>query len=312
MLYQCRGNIYLSNKRYFCCDFECGQTEAGDIIVRTFNFDLAIWPFINDFDNAVYVSGYTSKGRYVRVNIDLSASKEMSLGATVSAAFEFYGRELLVGNMLAEPLTELKFYLVNFEFLQPLKWHLGGYEVSVKKVEGWQEAEKEMKVTERPKVTAEVTVTSSSQYISNEYEVERILHDLCSLLSLAKGCQIQWLYWDAFTLDRVLVKSYHWNGITTPHSGMQIILEIPRKDISDFVQQTFDHYREVNTQGVWQFDGAIGHYADTLSRNSLLEIRATNLVVLVDYLTQRFADHGNTTNFITPASFDEKNRDYAS
>lgn len=306
--YQCHGNVYLSNRRYFDCDFECGQTEDGDIIVRLLKFDLAFLPFIFNDDSVEFVSGHTSEGHYVRANITISGPAELSWDSNggFSGNVEFYARALIFGNALTAPLTALTFHLVNFEFVCPLKWHLGGHDITVNQVERYEEAAKEMTATKRPKITAKLTITSPSHRIANEYEVERIMHDVCALLSLAKGCQIQWLYWDAYSLDDVLIKSYHWNGITTPYNNLHIILEKPPKDISDFVQQTFEHYRDVNGSGIWKFEEAIAHYADTLSRNSLLELQAINLVVLVDYLTQHYASSENMMHFIKASSFDAK------
>lgn len=89
------------------------------------------------------------------------------------------------------------------------------------------------------------------------------------------------------------MKSYHWNGKISPFSSWNIILGGQYDDIGDFVRQTFEPYRAVKDTGLWEFDQAINHYADTVSRASFLELRGINLVVLVDYLTKRYAKHHN-------------------
>jgi hypothetical protein len=306
--YKCRGSIYLSDRQHFDCDFECGQTEEGDIIVLLGFCELdSMFRFWGGLDSALFVSGYTHDGQHVRANIAVSGSIKISSDLNgISNEFEFHARDLTVDEIKPTPITALKFYIVNFKFIKPLKWHLGGYNVAVEKVSGYAQAEEEMRATKRPKMTTELTITSPDDWIANEYEVQRIVRDLCDLLSLAKGCQVQWLYWDAFTSDDVRIKSYHWDGVTTPYATWDIILEKPREDIADFIQQTFQRYREVNAAGIWKFDEAISHYADTVSRNSLLELRANNLVVLVDYLTQSYAASEKTTYFVQPARFEDK------
>lgn len=301
--YKATGSVYLRNRRHFECDFECEQTEEGDIIVRF--FDPALIPFINELESFAYVSGTTLAGQHIKAEIMAPGPAEISTDSKgLSGFFTFYASDLTVGNVLTMPLRALKFHLVNFEFVIPLEWHFGGYDIAMSKVDRYQDAENEMNATRRPKITTELTITSPNGRIANEYEVERIAHDLCALLSLAQGCKIQWLYWDAYASDDLRVKSYHWNGKISPYSSLRIILKKPPTDINDFIQQTFEPYREANSGGVWKFDDAIDHYADTVSKTGLLELRATNLAVLVDYLTQHYADSENMTHFIEPTSFD--------
>lgn len=315
--YECRGSIFVGKRRRFDCAFVCGQTEQGDIIVHLQSVDPAFDEvIIDDLASVVYVSGHTHDGQYVKADI------------AVAGFPDSYARTLTFDNVLAEPQTRLKFYklksyIVNFDFFRQFKWNLGGYDISVTQVTSYNEAEKELRTTKKPRVTAELTITSPNLRIVNEYKAEHILHDLCALLSLAKGCQIQWLYWDAYTSDEVLAKSYHWTGVTTPYSTRHLILELPSNlDIDCFVQQTFERYRKVNDRGRWKFDQAIGHYVeneriwkfdqairhyvDTVSSNNLWELKAISLVVLVDYFTQRYAEFAKTTNFVDPISFDDK------
>jgi hypothetical protein len=299
--YQCRGSIFVGKRQRVDCEFECGQSEEGDIIVRLQSVDPAFYHIIiGGLESVVYVSGYTPDGQYMKADI------------AVAGLPESYAQVLTRINMLAEPQARLKFYkltfyIVNFEFFRPFKWHLAGYDITVKQVADYNKVKEEMRATKKPKVTAELTVTSPDHRIVNEYEAEHIAHDLCALLSLAKGCQIQWLYWDAFSSDDVLVKSYHWHGVTTPYITSRIILEHPpNMDLDGFVRQTFERYREVNAGGIWKFDQAIGHYVETVSSDSLLELKAISLVVLVDYFTQRYADFAKTTFFVDGTSFNDK------
>lgn len=290
--YQGQGSVYLRSRRHFECDFECGKTEGGDIIVGLRTSDPSVLPLINDLESFVFVSGTTLTKQHIKAEIMAPGPAHLVSDSNGFSCFlTFYAADLTVGNVLTTPLQALKFYLVSFEFVRPLKLHFRGYDIVVSKVDGYQDAENEMEATKRPKMTAEMTITSPNGRIDNEYEVERIAHDLCALFSLAKGCKIEWLYWDSYAADGLLVKSYLWNGKISPYSNWRIILEKPSQDINDYVQQTFEPYRAVNEKGIWKFDQAIDHYTDTVSRASFLELRAINLVVLVDYLTKRYAKH---------------------
>jgi hypothetical protein len=165
------------------------------MIVRLYTSDPALFPLVIDLESVAYVSGTTLAGQHFKAEIAAPGPAEfLSDSKGFSGFFTFYAKDLTVGNVLTTPVRALKFYLVNFEFMFPLKLHFGSYDIMMSQVDGYQDAEKEMKATKRPKITAELTITSSSGRIANEYEVERIAHDLCALLSLAKGCKIQWLY----------------------------------------------------------------------------------------------------------------------
>ena len=289
----------MRSRRSFDSGFVCGQTEDGRLIVDV-ESDLALTEvFFDDLESVVDVAGCTHDEQFVR--------------AKISVAGLPYAQTLTRSNMRAEfqarlKFYKLKFYIVNFEFFHPFQWHFDGYDISLTKVAGYAEAEEEMRATKKPKLTAELTITSADHRIVNEYEAQHIAHDLCALLSLAKGCQIQWLYWDAFTSADVLVKSCHYHGVTTPYSTERLIIDHPpNTDLHGFVQQTFERYREVNAEGIWKFHQAIGHYVDVVSSESLLELKAIGLVVLVDYFTQRYADFVKTVFFVDPASFDDKN-----
>jgi hypothetical protein len=290
--YEGKGNLHLSDGRKLDCDFECGQNEAGDIIVyssiNSTNSDLIMEVWFDGLEIS-HMSGHTVSGQRIQANLTQCISS--SLGSKNSPAFlVFNAKDLTVGE-LAAPLNALNAHLVNFKFILPLSCHFRGYDVIIKKTEGYAEKELEMDATNRPKMTAELTVTSPNNHIVNITEVTDILHDTCLLLSLASGCRIQWLYWDAYSADDGQTISYHWNGWSSPFSNWTIILKNPPEDIREFLRHTFDPYQDVKKEGIWQFDGAISHFVDAVSSENMLELKATNLVVLTDYLTKRFAKH---------------------
>jgi hypothetical protein len=306
-LYEGKGSIHLSDGSTLDCDFECGQNEEGDIIVysriNSSNYDPIMELWFGGLEVS-HVSGHTVSGQRIQANITLCTSS--SPASKNSPAFLLcYAKDLAVGELIVPP-TELRFYLVNFMFTKPLSWRFRGYNVTIKKVDGYDEIEQEMKATNRPKRTAELMLTSPGNQIVNISEVESILHDICLLLSLAKGCRIQWLYWDAYSADNVQVKSYHWTGWSSPSSNWFIIFKKPSQDINEYLLQVFEPYQDVKKEGIWDLSGGINHFIDTVSSENMLELRAINLVVLTDYLTQRFAKHKKMNFFIEPASFADK------
>jgi len=308
--YEGKGSIHLSDGSKIDCDFECGQNEEGDIIVGLntdpSNFPV-VWSVLDDSKVISHVSGNTSTGQFLEANISLWTHFSLSSDSERSSAFLIaYARDLTVGKEPTVPLNALKSYLVNFEFVLPLGLRFRGFDITIKKVDGYEEIEREMKATKRPKMTAQLTVTSSSNQIINISEVEQILRDICLLLSLAKGCRIQWLYWDAYSADEKQVRSHHWNGWSSAFGDWFIVLDNPPEDILDYLRQVLEPYQDAQKEGIWRFDRAIMHFVDTVSSRNVLELKATNLVVLTDYLTQLFAKHKKMNYFIERGSFADK------
>jgi hypothetical protein len=303
--YEGKGSIHLSDGTKLDCDFECGQNEEGDIIVGL-NTDPSNYGVIGrGLDDSKFisrVSGETSTGQWLEASI--AGWTDFTLSS--SAFLVCYAKDLTVGKEPSVPPNALKSHLVNFKFVLPLSWHFRGYEITIKKVDGYDEIEKEMRATNRPKKTAELTVTSPSNHIVSISEVEDILHDICLLLSLAKGCRIQWLYWDAYSADNTLIRSRHWHGWSSPFSNWFIIFKMPPQDISEYLSQVFEPYQDVQKEGIWRFDQAITHFVDTVSSENMLELKSINLVVLTDYLTQLFAKHKKMNYFIERGSFADK------
>jgi len=302
--YQGTGHIDLESGKRIDCDFECGQTEEGEIIVCSHQYQRFL-PVVITGEiggrSESRLSGFTSNGQSISANITLLLHLEGSSNPFVS----FYARDLMVGDSNAS-LQTLKYYLVNLEFIFQLDWHIAGHAITIRKIEAYDKAEKEMEATKRAKITAELEIKSEHGSINNISEVDGLANDLCTLLSLAKGCMIRWLYSDGYSSADLPARSYHLNAVISPYSSMHVIVEKPPKDIEDFIEHVFSRYEDIKKENIWKFDTAISHYADTLSSESFLELRALNLVSLVEYLTGRHVEHEKTNKVLKDASFDEK------
>jgi hypothetical protein len=295
--YEGKGNIHLSDGRTPDCDFECGQNEEGDIIVGLATDPSAVIEiFVADSTSIIRISGTTTTGQFLEA---------IPVGVHDPPAFlTAYAKTLRVGDSVV-PINAMKAYLVNLEFISPFSWRFGGYDFAIEGVKEYGESVSEMHATKRPKMTAELTITPDNNHITDIAEVEHILDDTCLLLSLAKGCRIQWLYWDGYSDDKQ-VRSYHRNGWSSPFGDWPIILEHPPDELGLYLSQVFEPYRGVQKRGIWDFKGAINHFVDTVSSRSMLELKATNLVVLTDYLAQLFAKDNKLTYFVYQEKFADK------
>jgi hypothetical protein len=294
------GQIYLDSGTLINCEFECGQTEEGGVIVCSRQIER----FSNLPDQVGFVwrlSGYTSTGQLISVDNLSLLHAEYSSNPFIS----FYARDMTVSTASSTSLASLKFYIVNFEFIIPLRWRFRGYCIAIRKIKGNDEVEIEMETTKIAKITAEIEVKPENGFINDISEVEILVNDLCNLLSLAKGCMIHWLYWDAYSSSDFPVKSYHLNAVISRYTNFYVILKHPPKDIEDFVQQVYTRYQDIQKGDIWKFDDAIIHYANTLASGSFTELKSLNLVSLIEYLTGRFVEHEKTNKVFEDASFSD-------
>lgn len=303
--YRGTGHISLSSGKQIDCEFQCGQTEEGDIIVCSHQI-VRFLPFIIDgeFDgkSEVRLLGNTSSGQRISANITLFLHLESSSEPSSKQFVSFYATDLTVIEASSAPLYALTYYLVNFEFACPLNWHFAGHEFTIRKIGDYDEAEREMEATKRAKITAKLEIKPDHGCINDISQVDGLANDLCSLLTLAKGCIIGWIHSDGYSSGDLRVRSYHINAVISRYSNFHIILE---HDIDDYVRQVFERSEGIKKENIWKFAGSIRHYANTLASESFLELKALNLVSLIEYLVGRFSEHQNTNKIFKDASFDD-------
>ena len=302
--YSSAGQVHLASGASIGCEFECGQTEEGDIIIicsrqaeHVLNFFIQNTPILG-------FSARTSSGQLISAT-NVSFGPATSSSSANESFQSFYASDLTVDTTSSVPLQTLRYYIVNFEFILPITWNFGEYCINVKKIDGYREAETEMEATKKAKITAEIEVRSKNGCISDLSDVQQLVKNICNLLSLAKGCLIYWLYWDAYSSSGTLVKSYHLNAVISRYTNFYLILEQPPKDIQEFVLQVYARFQDVQNGDVWDFDGAIIHYANTLASGSFTELKSLNLVSLIEYLTGRFAEHEKINKVLEDASFSD-------
>jgi hypothetical protein len=145
-----------------------------------------------------------------------------------------------------EEIKELRFYLTNLEFIgRPRQWYLDSHDVTIKRVENYEDVIREIQATKGVGVTVEISIKlPDSDTILDITRVEKLATDVCHLLSFARGCKVQWLFWDAFSASGHLVKSYRRSPWVTPYSSMFVICDNPLQDIDEFILATFDNFHK--------------------------------------------------------------------
>jgi hypothetical protein len=87
---------------------------------------------------------------------------------------------------------------------------------SIRPLQDYKENVEIIRATRGIGVTAIASVSASNALLDVS-KVINLMNDLCLLLTLARGCGVQWLYRESVSKGEV-VERYHWAPITLPYS----------------------------------------------------------------------------------------------
>lgn len=160
-------------------------------------------------------------------------------------------------------------------------WELDGLGVAIHRTRDYDDIIRNLRATRGVDVTCEAVVSASS---AQELEtVRRVVTDLCLLLTLARGCRIEWLSYTVEAPDGQVLKSYHrGNAITKPFGTLDLIAHEPAEDTVDFVSKA---YPNLNVRGKpWLFREAVDLYTDAKSEQDFFELRGLKMVIVMEHL----------------------------
>jgi len=268
------------------CSFECAQLADGRIICLC-NLREVLGP--EQLEKVSSLQGMTNDGRKVEVSrVSFVRVQHRWSSQNSEHTVIFLARELHVGEAQRRVPVRMCFTLVNFEFLGTeryeehlqLRWTLEGHEVLIRPVEDYQEAVRGIKATRGIDVTAIATIS-----LLNPDDTDRpvqLVDDLCLLLSLARGCRVQWLFWDALSNTEQVIESRHRDAITKPYSPLLLIPVVPPGDTQHLIERCFEPLHR--KRGGWELQKAIEAYTDAKLEQDYLEFRGLKMAVLMDFV----------------------------
>ncbi len=301
--YAGNGKLQLKNKKTIQCNFEAAQLRDGTTLLichtRKFHKD-----FLTDFQPKKFTgttdSGYSlitkglifeknylgdfpkGEGSYTTLNcnqLDISLKKEHPqlekyiFGLT---NFRFLGIQPYsdqTGSFLALPLNLLK----NQQKMALL----------IRPVQNYSKVTLRVSTLKDIDVTCEVEL--NSPFVRSLSKAQAIVSDLCLLLSLAQGTQINWIYYKAFNRAGELQKVSHHSRITKPYTPLPIIDHRQKNDIKHFVESCYPKYKAIEKS--YSLPKLIIHYIDAKSESDYIELRALKMVLIMEVLRHNLKDH---------------------
>ncbi|NJD01809.1 MAG: hypothetical protein FIA99_04255 [Ruminiclostridium sp.] len=166
-----------------------------------------------------------------------------------------------------------------------LQYHfnLGGFDVYIRRIREYKEVIDILKSSKDIDITCTAEIRNVS--IESIDHIKGIISNLCCLLSLAKGCNINWIYYDMFSEDAYIF-SRHENRVTKTFGTLELIPELPGKDLEYFINKTYQRYAELKES--LELEKAIAEFSDSKIESDYLEFRALKLTITVEHIKSCF------------------------
>jgi len=161
-------------------------------------------------------------------------------------------------------------------------------------VAGYAQAIQSLKAEHNVDITCSASVTTTSSI--TDRTVRMAINRLCSLLSLARGCMISWIYYEVLSSNEQPLRRFHCDAITKPFSSTrELIASNPPQDTEAFIGQTYERYLAADKEfGVFK---AIQAFTDAKCPTDFLQMRSLKAVVVMEYLVGRYV-HNTGRNYI--------------
>lgn len=299
--YSGSGKLCFGDNRELNCNFKVAQLSDGRLYAScenlTSDFSLDVLGKVGS------LSGSTDDGKHVDHQQLLAVSSQVSSSPTgASEEILLLGKELtLTGDAFSQGPVTFKFFVTNLtigSLSQELSQTLDSFAVTVRKVPSYDEIVRGLKAIQVD-VTCEVLVRADS--IEQRDTILQLLRRLCLLLTLARGCRVEWIGYEVMMIGGQVFESFHKNAITKPYGTLTLIGLLPAQDTQDFISTTYPALARCEQE--WELGKAINAYTDAKLEVDSLEFRALKMVIVMEHLKGKYLTQQNRVYLINPAKY---------
>lgn len=290
--YRGNGKISSPDSKLYDCSFTCEQTVSGSITCKCDAPNMFITPFESIDYLGLQLFGITSTDNDIKLNDCRllsyhSASSELILSAS----------ELVIDYNNDWNLKELNFYISNLTFLGNLingyfvpiiHLNYNGYDISIRKLEEYNDIEKGIKKSNGIDITSIMTIKLPS-YDAYTTDIKsnaiEMASNICELLSFAVSHKVEWIYYNLISNSGEIIRSYHRTPVKNRsyQSSWYLIMEDTPGDLEDFLNKSIDSY--IKKKDNLKLDERIELFLNALLDNNYLDYQCLLLSVLLDSLT---------------------------
>lgn len=283
--YKGLGELTTPNGKKYIGQFECAQLSDGlirGVFTCDGSSDLGI-EISKEFEGVV-------SGKF---RLEGSSSPQESISA------EVFINGLSHGDVLTVKFHGLSLTRICKSKLKPSKFHFGitnfqfgrcvfsnsNVKIGFIKIRGYGSILDSLKINGGVRATSMAIVELLKE--CEMKELENMLDDICLLLSFARATDINWIYYDAFSNDGRLLKSYHRDILTKGfRSGDPLIGTFPYpEELSPFLGKCLDNYKTKKRE--LGLDLAIGYYLEAKSF-STIELKYLAAITALEVLNGRY------------------------
>jgi len=301
--YKGSGILHFANGSELGCTFDLVQVSDGGLYALCSSTELDLEAGLQG-NMMTKLEGKAEDGRKLVLQhpMLLHGSVGQSDGS-VFTHLTIYGEQATVGDptLPRKTASHVKFGLTNLAFHAGVAFALDGINIAIRPTNTYRDVMRELRA--RPGVDVTCEVIAEAQSIGDCENIITVVNDLCTLLTLARGCRVDWLYYDVSSPEDDLLVSYHRSAITKPFGNLGLIPTRPPGDTIDFINQTYPNLRAQEQH--WELRKAIDAYTDAKLANDYLEFRGLKLAVTVEHLKGRYLSQNNKVHILQPALFDE-------
>lgn len=281
-VYHGKGNLFIGHRKQGPeCEFVLTQWPDAKIQLQCIMEDS---PAV--VEKSTNLQGKTRDGRFVRASLyPLVCSSAWSSAGKCTCRFLVKALTVEVPRLSAS-INQLEFLLTNFKLPANIILQVNDRKITIKRVTGYNEICDMLREFNGIDVTSEAIVETCKLYELDE--LEKLMDEVCLLLSLASGTTVQWICYKATTNDGDCVRMYHRSVVTKPYTSLRLI---PSDSVKSFVEQTLQEFKRQNQKR--KMGTAILLYLDAKSEQDYLELRGLKLASLAEFLKAQLKLKGN-------------------
>jgi hypothetical protein len=326
--YKAQGKLQLNTNESFHCLFQAAQFSDGavrvycHIPVNDVESSILTWGLMSNIE-VRNISGITEDNREIISNGQILWTNIENQNDGNSRSIDI---SLIVAKMLVKtkdavfPLQTLKFGVTNFEFegnivrelrtetshkfdrgILAISLPIG--EIKIEKIPDYETNLANLKAM----LTTEPTCEMSLELSTHDLQwAEAIVDDLCTILSLAKGTKIVWIYLDGYDSGGIERLTIHKNAVTRPYSGASasVIDSKITGDIKEFIEVGYEHFLQLKEQ--YRLDKIVNAFLESKRSNSYLESRGIAAIQAIELLAGKYAEKHSLVYIMDENDFNEK------
>lgn len=279
-VYHGKGRLFMGQKQGPECEFILTQWPDAKIQLQC-----VIESAPDAVERSTSLQGETRDGSFVRASLypSICSSTWSSAGKCTCS---FLVKVLVVEvPRLSAPINQLEFLLTNFELPANIVLQVNDRKITIKRITGYNGIYDMLKEFKSIDVTSEAIIEACK--LCEIDELEKLMDDVCLLLSLASGTTVQWICYKATTNDGNCVRIYHRYAITKPFTSLRLI---PSDSVKSFVEEALQEFKRQNQE--WKMEAAIRLYLDAKLEQDYLALRGLKLASLAEFLKAQFGLKG--------------------